>query len=110
MTTAFWLVYVLYGISPTPRIEYKFSPEHKDQVSGNRYVHILFGTSAKNQHKQFKTFLEGDPPKLGSQTIIKMDELSVSSCLDTWQSLCCWENDNEIQGKAQGQEEDRSQG
>ena len=50
-------LYVLHGISPTPRIEYKFSPEHKDRVCGNTFVHTSFGTNAKNRHKQFKAFL-----------------------------------------------------
>ena len=40
-------LYVLHGISPTPRIEYKFSPEHKDRVCGNTFVHTSFGTNAK---------------------------------------------------------------
>ena len=52
----------MHGLSPAPRIEYKFQPQHKDRVGGNDFVYQSFGPNAERRHKQFKCFLACQDP------------------------------------------------
>ena len=40
-------VYVLNGILPFPRVEYKFQPQQLDEVHGNDFVWTNFGPNAE---------------------------------------------------------------
>jgi len=60
-------IYVLHGIQPSPRVEYKFRSQRQDPVSGNDFVFSSFGPNAERRHKHFKAFLSCvnpaiDPP------------------------------------------------
>ena len=50
-------LYVLNGISPTPRVENKFQSQRHDPVGGNDFVFNSFGPGAQRRHKHFKAFL-----------------------------------------------------
>ena len=63
-------LYVLHGLSPTPRVEYKFKPQKLDRVAGNDFVYSSFDANAERRHKHFKSFLSCvdpliDPPPRG---------------------------------------------
>ena len=49
-------LYMLHGLSPSPRVEYKFQPQRVDPVHGNDFVHSSFGPNAARRHKHFKAF------------------------------------------------------
>ena len=57
-------LYVLHGLFPTPRVEYKFRPQRVDRVAGNDFVNQSFGKNAKNRHKHFKAFLSCCDPRI----------------------------------------------
>ena len=50
-------LYVLHGLSPTPRVEYKLRPQRVDWVGGNDFVYHSFAKNSEKRHKQFKAFL-----------------------------------------------------
>ena len=49
-------LYVFHGLSPSPRIEFKFRSQHKDKVHGNDFIHRSFCPNAERLHKHFKSF------------------------------------------------------
>ena len=49
--------YLLQGLAPSPRIEYKFNTQCRDIIAGNDFVYNSFGSNAERRHKHFKTFL-----------------------------------------------------
>ena len=57
-------LYVFHGISPSPRIEFKFRSQHKDKVHGNDFIHRWFGPNAKRRHKHFKAFFSCQNPAI----------------------------------------------
>ena len=57
-------LYVLHGISPSPRIEYKFKSQGEDKVHGNDFVFRSFGTNAERRHKHFKAFFACQNPMI----------------------------------------------
>ena len=59
-------IYVLDGIQPSPRVEYKFRSQRQDPVSGNDFVFASFGTNAERSHKNFKAFLATVNPEINS--------------------------------------------
>ena len=50
-------LYVLQGLSPSPRVEYKFKPQRRDGIGGNDMIHNAFSSNADRRHKHFKAFL-----------------------------------------------------
>ena len=50
-------LYILQGLAPSPRIEYKFNAQVKDRIAGNDFVSQSFGANAVRRHKHFKAFL-----------------------------------------------------
>jgi hypothetical protein len=56
-------LYVLNGVSPSPRVEYKFRPQRVDRVAGNDFCFASFGANAKERHKHFKAFLSCCDPR-----------------------------------------------
>ena len=59
-------LYVLQGLSPSPRIEYKFKPQSEEPVNGNNYMYQSFGQrmNREQQHKHFKAFLSFQDPTM----------------------------------------------
>ncbi|OEU12697.1 hypothetical protein FRACYDRAFT_243954 [Fragilariopsis cylindrus CCMP1102] len=59
-------LYVLQGLSPSPRVEYKFKPQTADPVNGNDYVYQSFGQkmNRERRHKHFKAFLSFQDPTM----------------------------------------------
>ena len=60
-------LYLLQGLSPSPQIEMKFTPQHEDPVNGNDFVHTSFGgnvTKSRRRHRQFKSFFCSIDPRI----------------------------------------------
>ena len=57
-------IYVLHGIQPSMRVEYKFRSQRQDPVSGNDFVNRSFGANAERRHKHFKAFLACVDPSI----------------------------------------------
>ena len=57
-------LYVLQGLSPSPRIEYKFKRQCDDPVNGNDYVWQAMGKKCNRErrHKHFKAFFSCQDP------------------------------------------------
>ena len=51
-------VRILHGLSPSPRIEMKFSPQAKDTINGNNFVARSLGPNAIRRHKHFRRFFD----------------------------------------------------
>ena len=49
-------LYLMHGISPSPRIEYKFKPQHTDPINGSDLVFNTFGLNAIKRFKEFKKY------------------------------------------------------
>jgi hypothetical protein len=47
-------LYILNGLSPSPRVEHKFRPQRDDVVHGSDFVYRAFGGGAERRHRQFK--------------------------------------------------------
>ena len=59
-------IYLLQGLAPSPRIEYKFNPQCRDRIAGNDFVYNSFGSNAKCRDKHFKVFLACCNPMIKS--------------------------------------------
>ena len=57
-------LYILNGLSPSPRVEYKFRPQSVDEVHGNDFVSRSFGARAELRHRQFKAFFAVQNPAI----------------------------------------------
>ena len=57
-------LYVMHGLAPTARVEYKFRPQRVDRVAGNDFCFQSFGSSASRRHKHFKAFLSAVDPMI----------------------------------------------
>ena len=57
-------IYVLQGLSPSPRVEYKFRRQIEDPVNGNDYVYQSTGkkVNRERRHKHFKAFFSCQDP------------------------------------------------
>jgi Transposase IS4 len=57
-------IYILNGLSPSPRVEMKFNPQSIDEVNGNDFVFRSFGSNAARRHKHFKAFFSIQDPRI----------------------------------------------
>ena len=57
-------LYIFNGLSPAPRVEYKFRPHSQDAVHGNDFIYHSFGPNAERRHRHFKTFLAAQDPAI----------------------------------------------
>jgi hypothetical protein len=55
-------LYVLYGLSPCPRIEQKFKSQFEDKVHGSDFVFSSFKGNAERRHRHFKAFFAVQNP------------------------------------------------
>ena len=55
-------LYVLQGLNPSPRAEWKFNKQQHDKVHGSDFVNRSFGPNAERRHKHFKSFLALQDP------------------------------------------------
>jgi hypothetical protein len=55
---------IFHGLSPSPRVEWKFKTQRDDPVNGNDYVSDAFGPGAERRLKQFKAFFACQDPAL----------------------------------------------
>ena len=61
----FLALYILQGLSPSPKVKLKFKHQYKDPVNGNNMCHKVFGRNGDKSHKMFKAlFTCQDPMKL----------------------------------------------
>lgn len=49
-------IYILHGLSPSPRVEHKFKSQRVDCVHENDIVYASFGPNAKRRHQHFRYF------------------------------------------------------
>ncbi|CAB9519576.1 unknown protein [Seminavis robusta] len=56
-------LYVLNGLSPSPRIEMKFQPQHMDRVQGSDYVQQNLPPNATRRFRHFKAFFACQDPR-----------------------------------------------
>jgi len=55
------------GLSPSPQIEKKFTPQYKNPVNRNDFVHTSFGgnvTRSRRRHRHFKSFFSSVDPRI----------------------------------------------
>jgi Transposase IS4/SAP domain len=57
-------IYILNGLSPSPRVEMKFNPQSIDEINGNDFVFRSFGPNALRRHKHFKAFFSIQDPRI----------------------------------------------
>lgn len=62
-TEQFIGVYILHGLSPTPRVEMKFKSQAQDATNGNDLVFRIMGPNAERRHKHFKSFFSVQDPR-----------------------------------------------
>ena len=55
-------LYILNGIIVSPRIQYKFRPQHQDPVNGSDLCHNAFGPNARWCHHLFKNLFAVQDP------------------------------------------------
>ena len=56
--------YIIHGLAPTPRLEYKFYPQSHDPVTGNDFVAANMGKNALRRLHHFKCFFACQNPVL----------------------------------------------
>jgi hypothetical protein len=55
-------LYLLHGLSPSPRVEMKFRSQEEDPVNGNDMCHHVFGKAGVTRAKEFKAFFAAVNP------------------------------------------------
>jgi hypothetical protein len=55
---------IFHGLSPSPRVEWKFKSQREDSVNGNDFICNAFGPGAERRLKQFKAFFACQDPAL----------------------------------------------
>lgn len=55
-------IYILNGVSPSPQVEMKMSPQEQDEFNGNDMVYMALGKNAMRRHKHFKCFFAVQDP------------------------------------------------
>jgi hypothetical protein len=55
---------IFHGLSPSPRVEWKFKTQRDDPVNGNDFICNAFGPGAERRLKQFKAFFACQDPAL----------------------------------------------
>ena len=57
-------IYILNGVSPSPQVEMKMSPQDRDVFNGNDMIQKSLGKITLRRHKHFKCFfVVKDPNK-----------------------------------------------
>jgi hypothetical protein len=63
----FIALYILQGLSSSPKVKLKFQGQFEDHVNGSDMVESVFGKNAEKRHKMFKTYFSvHDPGKIDS--------------------------------------------
>ena len=57
-------IYILHGLSPSPRLEYKMKPQGHDKIHGNDFVYRSLGQNAERRHRHFKAFFSCQNPAI----------------------------------------------
>ena len=57
-------LYILNGLSPSPRVEYKLRSQQMDKIHGNDFVYRSFGKNAERRHRHFKCFFSCQNPTI----------------------------------------------
>ena len=73
-------LYMLQGLSPSPKIKYKFSSQVTDPVNENNLCHEAFGSGATRCHQEFKAFFAIQDPRKTVPNKKKSPELQSQSC------------------------------
>eukprot|EP00547_Thalassionema_nitzschioides_P014673 CAMPEP_0194238244 /NCGR_PEP_ID=MMETSP0158-20130606/5025_1 /TAXON_ID=33649 /ORGANISM="Thalassionema nitzschioides, Strain L26-B" /LENGTH=863 /DNA_ID=CAMNT_0038972445 /DNA_START=101 /DNA_END=2689 /DNA_ORIENTATION=- len=79
-------LYLLHGLSPSPRVEWKLKPQSSDKTHGNDFVHRSFGPNAERRHKHFKAFFACQDPSIAIPDRDKYPNWKVRPLL-TWMSF-----------------------
>jgi len=54
---------LIHGLSPSPRVSYKFKAQDQDPINGNDLVNESFGSNAEKRYKQWKSFFGVQDPR-----------------------------------------------
>jgi Transposase IS4 len=57
-------IYIMNGLSPSPRVDMKFNTQSVDEINGKYLVFRYFGTNALRKHKHFKAFFSIQDPRI----------------------------------------------
>ena len=79
-------LYVFHGLSPSPRIEFKFRSQHKDKFHGKNFIHISYGPNAKRHHKHFMDLFSFQKPAIDTPHRSKYPNWKVRPLL-TWMNF-----------------------
>ena len=64
-------LYIFNGLTPSPRVEYKFKSHQDDVVHGIAFIYRSFGPGAAMRHKEFKAFLAYQDPAIEPPSKLK---------------------------------------
>ena len=70
-------LYIFNGLTPSPRVEYKFKPQREDVCHGNDFIYHAFGPRAAHRHKEFKAFLAYQNPAIDTPSKTKFPNWKV---------------------------------
>ena len=74
-------IYIFNGLTPSPRVEFKFKPHSDDVVHGNDFIYRSFGPRAALRHKEFKAFLAYQDPAIEPPSKLKYPNWKVRPLL-----------------------------
>ena len=57
-------VYIFHGLSPSPRVDNKFRPDHFDELHDKHFIYNSFGPNAERRHRHFKAFFSVQDPSI----------------------------------------------
>ena len=59
-------VYILQGVSPSPRAELKMKSQRDDPINGNDMVYASIGSNGERRHRHFKCFFGVQDPRIAT--------------------------------------------
>ena len=81
-------IYILHGLSPSPRVELKFKPQRSDCVHGNDMVYSSFGPNAERRHRHFKCFFACQNPAIALPSRMEYPNWKVRPLIK-WLNFIC---------------------
>ena len=80
-------LYLLYAISPSPRLDMKFRSEAEDPVHGSNLWNEVFGKPGVTRHKEFKAFFSAINPIIPTPSTNTHPNWKVDPCLKQFARL-----------------------
>ena len=109
-----FVIDLLQGLAPSPRIRYKLNPQCRDRISGNDFMYNSFGRNDERRHKHFKALLAccnttikaPSKEEFHNWKIITFVNWINYQCLRAWQ-LGCYVAVNEMTMRFKGHHRDK---